>query len=451
MMAASQALPNAYLIALSLWLALGWTGAQAETVSLAQAAQAVLTHNPELAATQARIQQANSGLKQAEGAHLPRVNLSLTATRTNDALGAFGLKLGQGRVAAADFVPATLNDPKAINNLNTRIEIQAPLYTGGQIQARRDEARAFVRAAEEGDGATRQQLLLETVKAYQGVHLARAYLKVAQQSQTAALEYARVAESLHKQGMAVKSDRLSAKVNLDNAKLRISEAQRHEANALDQLKRLMGRPFADSLEVGPEANLLLPPGNDEALRAQALNLHPALKALRGQMDAATAAVDAARGVNKPQLSVMARQDWNDRSLGLDASSYTLAGVLSWSAFDGGAAAAGIDRAQAARLEQAAKLRQAEDGIAFQVTEARRRALEAEERIQVRTSAVDDAEEALRLTHLRYQNGLTTQVDLFSVQAQLDRARADLAQARYDRSVAQAEVHASAGLLSPDSF
>lgn len=442
---------RALKITLACMLGLAWHGAGAETVTLAQAAQVVLQNNPELAVSQARLRQAESGLQQAEGARLPKVNLSLTATRTNDALGAFGLKLGQERVTAADFVPATLNNPNDINNLNTRVELQAPLYTGGQIRARQDEARAYVKAAEEGESATRQRLLLETLKAYQGVHLARAYLQVARQSQTAATEHARVADSLYRQGMAVKSDRLSARVNVDNARLRVSEARRHEANALDQLKRIMGRPLADEIDVGEEALPQLPAGNDDDLRALAVSQHPALKALRGEMDAAGAALDAARGTLKPQVSLMARHDWNDRNLGLDAASYTVAGVLSWNAFDGGMKDAAVDRAQAARLEQAAKLRQAEDGIAFQVTEARRRALEAEERVAVREAAVQDAEEAQRLTQLRYQNGLTTQVDLFTVQAQLDRARAELAQARYDRSVARGEVLAAAGQLSPGNF
>lgn len=443
--------PKARHSALSIMLALAWSSASGETLSLGQAMQAVLKQNPELAVSQARIQQADAGLKQAEGARMPRINLSLTASRSNDALNAFGLKLGQERITAADFVPATLNDPQAINNINTRVEVQAPLYTGGQISARQAEARAYLQAAQKGDEAARQELLLSTLKAYQGVHLARAYIRVAEQSRDAAAEYARVTDSLHKQGMAVKSDRLAARVNLEDARLRVSEARRHEANALDQLKLLMGRPLADSVDVADAAMPKLPSGSEEDLRAEAIAQHPGLKALRGQMDAATAGVDAARGAKRPQVSVMARQDWNDRNLGLDAASYTVAGVLSWNAFDGGVNDAVIDRAQAARLEQAAKLRQAEDGIAFQITEARRRALEADERQAVRQAAVQDAEEARRLTQVRYQNGITTLVDLFSAQAQLDKTRAGLAQAQFDRSVARGEVLHAAGLLTPEQF
>jgi len=446
--------------ALSMLLGLLWGAAAAETLSLRQAAEAALNLNPELAASQARIAQSEAGLKQADGAHLPRVNVSLNATHSNDALTAFGLKLGQERIAAADFNPATLNNPSAISNFNTRVEVTAPLYSGGQIGARQDEARAQVRAAREGDAAARQQVLLDVLQAYQGVHLASAYVQMSEQAKTAAAEVVRVTGSLHKQGMAVKSDLLSARVNLENAKLRVSEARRQEATALDRLKMLMGRKLGDDIEVGSEfgntsfANTSqpkLPVGDAEALRAQAIAQHPALKALRSQVEAAGFTLDAARGAKKPQLNAMARHDWNDRGLGFGAASYTLGGTLSWNVFDGGHNDAGIDRAQAARLEQAAKLRQAEEGIAFQVTDAYRRALEAEERLAARDDAVTEAEEAQRLTRLRYENGVTTLVDLLSTQTQLDRARADLAQARYDLSVSRGQVLQAAGSLDTEQL
>ncbi|MBU1665661.1 MAG: TolC family protein, partial [Gammaproteobacteria bacterium] len=103
----SNSIPR--LSILSLLLGLLWSNASAEVVSLRQAGVAALNQNSELAVSQARVAQAESGLKQADGARLPRVNVSLNATHTNDALSAFGLKLGQERISAADFNPATLN------------------------------------------------------------------------------------------------------------------------------------------------------------------------------------------------------------------------------------------------------------------------------------------------------------------------------------------------------
>jgi outer membrane protein TolC len=192
-------------------------------------------------------------------------------------------------------------------------------------------------------------------------------------------------------------------------------------------------------------------GNDADLRMQALDTHAGLHALRAQMQGAGSAVDAARASYKPQFNVMLRGDVNDEALGFDAASYTVAGVLSWTAFDGGVTKAGVDRAEAQRAELAAKLRQAEDGIAYQVGDARRKTLEAEERIAARETAVEQAAEAQRLVQKRYENGVGTLIELLSAQAQLDKARGDLVAARYDLAVSRAELKRAVGVLSPEQL
>jgi outer membrane protein TolC len=148
---------------------------------------------------------------------------------------------------------------------------------------------------------------------------------------------------------------------------------------------------------------------------------------------------------------MLRQDWNDKNLGLDASSYTVAGVLSWAAFDGGVSNAGIDRAEAQRSELVAKLRQAEDGIGYQVTDARRKALEAEEKIAAREGGLEQAQEAQRLIKKRYENGMATLIEVLGAQAQLDKANADLVSARYELAVNRAELKRAVGVLSSEQL
>ncbi|MGQ9685912.1 MAG: TolC family protein, partial [Thiobacillaceae bacterium] len=94
-------------------------------------------------------------------------------------------------------------------------------------------------------------------------------------------------------------------------------------------------------------------------------------------------------------------------------------------------------------------RQAQDGIALEVAEARRRALEAEERVGARELAVEQAEEAQRLVRRRYENAMATVVELLTAQVQLDRARADLVAARHELTVQRAELQRAVGVLTGD--
>jgi outer membrane protein TolC len=440
--------------------------AWAEKLEYRQCVAKALAQNPDLAISQAQIEQAQAAARQAAGKRLPQLNLSLTGTRSNDAMNAFGMKLGQRNATFGDFgagefnpanpsvlsvTPRDLNHPGSINNFNTRIELLVPVYNGGMVQSYVDTAKAYVRAAQAGDEVARQQLTKQVLMAYQGVHTARAYIKVTEEARAAAEEYVRISDSLHKQGMVVKSDVLSAKVNLQDIQVKIVEARNAEAAALNQLALLMGMSLDQPLDVGEPVMPAMLPGAPAELRAQALDEHAGLRALRNQLEGAGAQVDAARAGKKPQFNMMLRQDWNDKNLGFDASSYTVAGVLSWSAFDGGVNNAGIDRATAQRSELVAKLRQAEDGLGYQVTDARRKALEAEDKIIAREAGLEQASEAQRLVKKRYENGMATLIELLAAQAQFDKSNADLIAARYELAVNRAELKRAVGVLAADTL
>jgi outer membrane protein TolC len=319
------------------------------------------------------------------------------------------------------------------------------------VQSYVDNAKAYVRAAQQGDEMAKQSLTKQVLMAYQGVHTARAYIKLATQAKAAAEEYVRITDRLLQQGMAVKSDLLSARVNLADIKVKLAGAHNAEASALDQLHLLLGKPLNDPLDVGAPVMPALLAGSDAELQAQAMSGNAGLRALRSQLEGAGAQVGAAQAGKLPQFNVMLRQDWNDPNLGFESSSYTLAGVLSWTAFDGGSTRASIDRAESQRSELAARLRQAEDGIGFQVVDARRKVLEVQDKIALREAAQELATEAQRLVKKRYENGIATLVELLAAQTQLDKANADLVAEQYELAVNRAELRRAAGVLTTDQL
>jgi outer membrane protein TolC len=453
-------------VALAVALAVAASSAWSETLDFKQCVAIALAQNPDMAVAQAQIKQAEAAMRQARGSYWPKLNLSLTAMRTNDALNAFGLKLGQrnatfGDFGAGEFNPANptvlsvaphdLNYPGAVTNYNPRVELLIPIYNGGMVGDYVKQAQAYVKAAQSGDQLARQQLTENVLKAYQGVHAARAYIQVAKEAQAAAEEYVRISGQLLKQGMAVKSDQLSAQVNLEDVKLRLLTARNAEASALDQLHLLLGKPLAEPLDVGDPVMPTMLDGDVDTLRKQALANHQGLQALRSQTDSAAFAVAAARASKRPQLNAMLRQDWNGKTPGFDSGSYTAAGVLSWTAFDGGGSQAAVDKAEAQRTESAAKLDQASNGIAYKVGDAKRQAQEAADKVNARKLALEQAGEAQRLVKKRYENGLGTLIEVLAAQAQLDKARADLVAANYDQAVQRAELKLAVGVLDADKL
>lgn len=435
-----------------------------QPLDLRQSVEIALKQNPDIQASRAQIRQAEAGLRQARGKRFPSLSTSLTATRTNDALNAFGLKLSQRNATFNDFgagefnpanpgvlsvAPGNLNHPGAVDNLDTRLELKIPLYNGGQIRGFIAQARAGLRAARHGDVAARQQVIFNVVQAYQGVQSARAFVHVAGQGVAASQAYAKTAQSLFRNGVIVRSDLLAAQLRVEDTRIQLEQARNAEATALDQLHLLLGMPLEQPLDIGPAAAIQAPVGTLADLQRQAVANNPRILALRRQLDAAQAGVRVARAAYYPHLNAMARQDWNSPHPNVGVPSYTLAGVLSWDLFDAGSSRAGVDRAEAGRMELLARLRQAEDGTRVQVADAWRKAREADRRVATRELGVQQAEEAQRLVEKRYRNGVTTMVEVLANQAQLDKARADLVQARYDQVVQRAALLQALGELTPE--
>lgn len=438
--------------------------ATAQTLDFDQCVATALRQNPDLSVSRAQLDQARAGLRQAQGSRMPKLTASVNATRTNDALNAFGLKLSQRNATFNDFganqftgpsalgvAPDNLNYPGNVNNYNTRLEVQLPLYTGGLIEGNIEQAQAYIKAAQQGDVAARQQVIFNVLQAYQGVHSARAFVNVAKQAEAATATQVKNIENMVKGGVVVKSDLLSAQVRLEDVRIQLLQAQNAEAAALDQLHILLGISLANPLDVGAPVMPTAVAGSPADLRALALADNPKLKAMRNQLGASQAGVKIAKAGLYPQIGLMARQDWNDSKVGFSASSYTLGGQLSWTVFDGNVTRGAVDRASASHAEQQARLLQAENGIILQVDDARRKAEEATFRLTARQLAVKSADAAADLVNKRYANGVATIAELLAAQAQQDKAHADVVSAQYDLAVQRASLKLAIGKLEPDQL
>ncbi|BBP00110.1 TolC family protein [Sulfuriferula nivalis] len=432
-------------------------------LSFNECVEIALKQNFDLISSRAQIDQAQSGLDQAQANRMPKLTASINAMGSNDAMNAFGMKLSQRTATFNDFganqfdpnnlnvAPTSLNYPGFVTNVNTRLEVQIPVYTGGMISNGIKQAQAYIKAARNGDIAARQQVIFHVLQAYQGVHTARAYLVVSKQAEAAADSQVNMMEKLVKGGVIVKSDLLSGQVRLQDIRIQRMQAENAVSNALDQLHLLLGMPLTAPLNVGASVDIKPTTMTTEALRQTAIANNPGVNALRQQVEASAANIGMAKAAYKPQVGLMLRQDWNDPTLGFSANSYTVGGTVSWTAFDGGVTSAGVARARAAQTAITAKLAQAEAGVAYQVEDARRKASEAEQRLSARHLGEEQATEAASLVNKRYINGVATITEQLAAQAQLDKARADVVAAEYDVAIQRANLKLVLGQLEAEQL
>ena len=157
------------------------------------------------------------------------------------------------------------------------------------------------------------------------------------------------------------------------------------------------------------------------------------------MEAAVAAYDqmakSSRSNYLPKLNGFADyQLHDDRALGFYGNGY-LAGIqLSWDLFKGDQ----HQKTKAKVLERnklATQLEQLKDDAAVEIKKTVRQLTDATFKIDQQTEAVRQAEEALRITHNRYEQGLVSTTDLLMAQTQLSQQRLAYAQAIFERNSA----------------
>lgn len=437
--------------------------AQAETLDFRQAVDVALRQNPDLMGVQAQMAQARAGINQAEGAKMPKITVSAGVTRTNDALNAFGIKLSQRQATFNDFganqflgpqslgvAPDNLNYPGSVNNFNTRIQAELPIYTGGKLQGYLQQARSMLMAAQAGDQAARQQIIYHALQAYDGVYTARAFKGVAAKALEAAQSQVKTVDSLFKQGVVIKSDLLSAQVRQEDVKLQQEQAADMEAQAMDALHVVLGVPLNQPITLGPEVMVTMPEGDPNAWVGQAMERNPKIQALQHQIAAAGGKIEVARADRYPQVGAMARFDTNDPNLGFESRSYTVGAQLNWTIFDGGVTRNAVDQAVAQRMELQAKLQSEQNQLGMQVQDSYRKAVDAANQVKTRELAVKQSEEAERIVSKRYADGVGTLVEVQGAQAQLDKARADLIMAKQQVNLQRAALRLAIGDLTLDA-
>lgn len=422
-----------------------------------------LSQNPEMEVSEARIQQAQAALNKAESSRMPQITLSLTGSRSDNPLNVFGMKLQQRQVALADFgvdnqmlqalntgdyayEPDSLNNPDSQTDFNTRIEVLLPVWNGGKISGYENQAEAMISAAKRGDVAVQQYLTFNIYQAYEAVHAARAYIDVAKQAKETADSYVNTTRNLVDQGVVVRSEFLTAKVNQSAANVAYEKAKAEEKIALQTLKMLMNVDAKAEVQVGERFDLQLPVNNEEELLNLALNSNPELDAKRKQVEASTYEIQTAKADYYPNFNMMLRKDWNSENLALDNTSYTVAGVLSWKITDFGVTKSSVDMAAAAAAQKKAEARSHQNKVRLQVLTAWNKLQAAEEQVLSNLLAVQQADEARRLVLKRYNNGIATITELLMANTQLDKARAELVSARYDVNVQKAKLLLATGRM-----
>lgn len=419
-------------MAFAAFLSLAPLPSSAAPLTVADAIRAAWGGNAGLAASSAQVDAARAEAARARDARLPLLSLSARGVRTDEPMMAFGLKLDQGRIAAADFSPARLNDPPAIGGIGGGVTASVPLFMGGRLLAGQ-RAASELAGAEAADHRRRQlEVAAAVVEAYFGAEAAEEGLRYAEDLLAHAAETERFVRQRNAQGLALDADLARASAFRAQAEAERAAAAQRRASARSALALLAGDAFADAALSTPIGAL------PEVAKDGAVERRPDVEAARLRADAAQAGVTAARGALLPGLFAQASLE-TMRTPDLDqGTSWTTLGLLArWdlSMADGRAVSAAAARARAAAEARDWRLREARR----EVDEARRAVETADLRVRAAEEAVQASESARALRDARHRQGLLPLTDVLDADAGLAGARALLLQSRVEARVSRARL------------
>jgi outer membrane protein len=403
-----------------------------EPLTLAGAMQRARENAREVGAARARLEAADARARQAKGFRLPSVNLTALWTRTDNPAEVFALKLNQGTFSFPDFVQSDPNSPAPINAGITRGEIAVPIFTGGELSGRIDQARLGAEAASKSVAWAGNNAALEAAEAYVMVAQAEEYAALLSKARETVAAHVALAKSYVEQGMLVRSELLRAEVELARIDDLVEEAEGRVRVANANLAFRLGAPGDSSWQLSPLPEprpVEGPVGDWLSSAAERPDLASAQKLL--------AAGELEEKVRKaplwPKLAFVARGElYGEHAFGSSGTSGSLMAVVTWNVFSGGA-----------DLAAAAVARFAE-GVRLEVRQAFEEAGTARARAETARKALAAARESERITAERFRSGVVKMLDLLDATTARREAETRELVARADANAALFRLAVKAG-------
>ena len=407
-----------------------------DPLSLGEAMSRARDGAREVAAARARQEAAAARARQTSAYRLPSLSLSETYIRTDSPAESFALELNRNEFSFPNFVGSDPNDPGWSGTAITRAEAMVPLFTGGELSGRIDQARSAAEAAGSQALWAADNAALAAGEAWVMLAQAEEFVSLLTKARDTVKAHVELAKSYVEQGMLVRSELLRAEVELARVEDLLEDAKGKARVANANLAFRIGVPQDSTWQLAP---LPEPKGldGDAATWVASAASRKDLAAARSLLRAGELEEKVKKAAWWPKVGVSARWDLHDKNLfGASGSAGTVMAFAAINVFQGGAdkaaaAAARLD-AQAGR-EDVARFA---DGVALEVRQAYEEAATARARHATAVKALESARESERITDERFRSGVVKTIDL------LDAATARR-EAETRELVARADAHATA--------
>ncbi len=408
-------------------------------INLERCIQTALETSPDIQSANAKVIAALAAVNEAASAYFPQVGLSGSWTRTDNPPQAFFMSLNQRRASLQkDF-----NNPADTENTRGSVVAQWRLFDSGRRAADRRVAKLGSKASEFMLESAKNDLVYQVTRAYYGILQVRAFVRIQEETIRSLTESLRVARERNQAGSAMKTDVLNLEVQLSQAREELIRAGNGLKLGVAALNTAIGQKLVGPADVAglQGAKAPLATLNDST---GGVEERPEYRAIESRVRAMEAMVVRAQREYLPVVNGFGSIDWDSATLDGFEQSYIVGAAVELNIFDGQRNRAGVAKAKAVAEEIRAEAEKLRQELELELTQARLNEQEARERLDVAVKSVASAEEALRITQERYQQGAAVVNDLLTAQMGLTATQTRQAAAQYDCLIARANVERAMG-------
>ncbi|MEZ5646969.1 MAG: efflux transporter outer membrane subunit [Burkholderiaceae bacterium] len=318
----------------------------------------------------------------------------------------------------------------------------------GRLASLSEAARAQYLASEEGARAAQTSLVASVVGTWLSLQADDELLSLTRSTMQTREDALRLTKLRFDNGAASALDLRQAESLMASARATLAQLQRQRSQRLNALTLLVGQPVQEAmlpLSAGDKAILAdIPAG----LPSELLERRPDIRQAEQQLIAANANIGAARAAFFPRISL---------TTSLGSASTELSGLLrdgSWGftlapqallpIFDYGRNQAALGAAKAGREVALAQYEKAIQTAFREVSDALVGRSTLNDQYEAQQALVDAEAERLRLSELRYRNGVASFLDVLDAQRSLFAARQSLTQTRLSRQLNQVDLYRTLG-------
>jgi len=409
--------------------------------SLKDAIVIAYKNNKEIQMQGQAIKTAQANILGARSAFLPDVNFNTSYTHNGAVV--------PSTIAAAAALKKDYGVFVGYKNDNQAgVSIGQTIYSGGANTANLRQMEVNLKEQEETLRATKLNVELEAKRLYYGLLLAYETKRIAEDLVAQAKSHYDNVRRKFEQGTASKFDALQSKVQISLLVPELINAITSIDLIKAELNKLLGLKVQEDIIVQDKLGYVPVEIKEGEFLKEALLYRPEMVLQSLGIDMNKWAVKFAKAGWLPQINASAdyyyrSSNWSNM-FNKRHNNWNVGVALSVPIFDGFATKAKVDAARANLAQSMISKENYSDQTAVDVKSSCLDLTRSQSVIDVQKDNLEDAREALKISEVRYDNGIGVNLDVLDAQVSLAQVEENLVQGIYDYLIAQAQLERAMG-------